>query len=268
MKVVFLSDIHMVGAPRRKRGVDVAANLRAAVAEINTHHADAAFCVLSGDLADRGAPAEYDRLNDILAELTLPLCPIPGNHDRHDGFRRAFPDCPRAADGAVLYERDTPAGVFLFLDSLDDDEPLAGRLGAARRAWLQERLAVHAGADLYLVIHHPPFFTHQPVFADNGLIDGAALGALLAGRAGIRHMFIGHMHRPIHGVWQQIPWSVTPSLYRQFPACLRPGQSYRDTAPLPPLYGVAFLTDGDVTVHIEELAVHSAITAGSVSPGR
>ena len=46
--------------------------------------------VITGDLVDKGDPAEYDHLRSLLAPLAMPYFVIPGNHDAREELRAAF----------------------------------------------------------------------------------------------------------------------------------------------------------------------------------
>ena len=67
-KIVWISDLHLTvggtvsGAPCR-------ANLDRIIQQINRHHADAACCIATGDLTDKGDAEEYGALTEALAEL-------------------------------------------------------------------------------------------------------------------------------------------------------------------------------------------------------
>ena len=57
------------------------ANTAKAVEVINNLQPQPAFVLYGGDLTDRGAPANAERLAAICASLLAPLYPVPGNHD-------------------------------------------------------------------------------------------------------------------------------------------------------------------------------------------
>src|SRR5207237_4335102 len=96
MIVAQLSDPHIVmpgGSPRTPAGfgpVDTAGFLARAVAAINRLDPLPDVTVLTGDLVDRVAPAEYDHLRRLLAPLRMPVFVIPGNHDAREPLRAAF----------------------------------------------------------------------------------------------------------------------------------------------------------------------------------
>ena len=43
--------------------------------------------LVSGDLAEHGTAAEYERVRELLAPLPMPVHVLPGNHDDRDVMR-------------------------------------------------------------------------------------------------------------------------------------------------------------------------------------
>lgn len=142
MKIVQLSDLHLTGGDALLFGTNPQAQLRAVVDSLLRDHHDAAFCLLSGDLADAGGDAAYQALAEITARLPMPVYPLVGNHDDRGALRRAFPTAPCDESGFVQAAIDTRHGRFLLLDTLDPGNP-AGLYCARRRAWLRRQLAWH-----------------------------------------------------------------------------------------------------------------------------
>ena len=116
MKLIQLSDFHFVPPGIRLLGLDPRARLEAAIADINRHHGDAELCLLTGDLADHGAPEAYDALRETLAALQLPWRLTIGNHDNRAAFLRAFPEAPHDENGFIQSVVSTDAGPVILLD--------------------------------------------------------------------------------------------------------------------------------------------------------
>jgi len=80
--------------------------------------------------------------------------------------------------------------------------------------------------------------------------DALAFGALLRGYDHIRHLFFGHIHRPISGSWHGIPFSTLPATAHQS------GLDFLTETDLftheAPGYGVVLITPEQVTVHISD----------------
>jgi Icc protein len=115
MKFLVLSDTHVVPPGETAKSLDTGERLRRAIADINTRHADAAFCVLSGDLVDHGQREAYVYLREILTTLKVPWRLMIGNHDDRTTFRQVFSDVPVDAEGFVQSVLDTAAGRMIFL---------------------------------------------------------------------------------------------------------------------------------------------------------
>ncbi len=210
MKIVQLSDLHLTAGGEPLFGSSPRERLELAIDSILQSHADADFCLLTGDLADAGSDAAYAALADALRRLPMPAHLLPGNHDSRAALRRQFPQLP--ADGDFMQAAiDTPAGRFLLLDTVEAGAPW-GSYCAERQEWLARQLAAAGDLPLYVAIHHPPLALGIPSMDQFALRDAEAFWAVIAPyRAHIRHLFFGHLHRPIGGSWRGIPFSCISS---------------------------------------------------------
>ena len=170
-----------------------------------------------------------------------------GNHDRRAAFYEVFPDAPRDDNGFVQFQLETEAGRFICLDTLDEGRP-EGLYCEQRRQWLSQRLR-EAGSDpVYLFMHHPPFDIGIPCLDNIKLDDIESFADLLQESAGIRHLFFGHVHRPVSGSWRGIPFSALPGTNHQVAA------DFVTVTPVvyelgPSAYGVVNLDDGQTIVN-------------------
>lgn len=210
-----LTDPHLPPPGGTVFGLDTAPRLAAAIADIAGRHgpgsaAPAAFAVVTGDLVRDGEPAAYARLRVMLAGLPCPAHLLLGNHDSRAAFRAAFPEAPVDPHGFVQAAFPSPAGLCLLLDTHEPGRA-EGRLCPQRLGWLAERLAeggAAGGSPVLLFLHHPPLPVGIPAMDAIGLLEAEALWEVLAPhRARIRHLFHGHLHRPIAGSWRGIPLS-------------------------------------------------------------
>ncbi|NJD25909.1 MAG: phosphodiesterase [Betaproteobacteria bacterium] len=247
MKVVQLSDLHLTRDGDLLYGRSPRARLTQAIDRILADDADASLCLLTGDLADAGSDNAYTDLRAALARLPMPCHLLPGNHDDRAALRRAFPALPDDGNGFVQQALATPAGRFLLLDTLRDGKPW-GLLCPARLAWLAAELAAGGDQPLFITMHHPPFAAGLPAM-DRFMLRGvdAFWEVIAPHRARIRHLFIGHLHRPIGGSWRGIPFSCVASPNHQ--VALDTASSGDDVPGCaePAGYGV-ILIDGDTIV--------------------
>ena len=263
MKLIQVSDLHFTPPGTLLLGLDPRARLEAAIADINQRHGDAALCLFTGDLADRGAPEAYDALRETLAALQVPYRMTIGNHDDRDAFLRAFPEAPRDENGFVQSVVSTDAGHMVMLDTHQPGQG-SGSFCAKRRAWLKARLeaAAGAGAPVYLFMHHPPLDIGIPSLDRIGLVDKQGFAEAISGAAGIRHIFFGHVHRPVSGSWRGIPYAALCSLVHQVPL------DFVTERPVPydhapPAYNVILLDGEDTVVHH-----HAFLDTSRLPPGQ
>jgi len=252
MKFIHLTDTHLVEPGARLYGLDPRARLDAAITSINAEHGDAVCCMVTGDLAHWGAPAAYRALRESLANLAMPVHLLIGNHDNRAAFRAVVPETPVDAGGFVQFAFDTPQGRFVCLDT---NEPGVswGVFCARRAAWLDAQLQATAGP-VFLFMHHPPFPVGIPSMDRISLRDCVPFSeALLPCRARIRHLFFGHLHRPVAGSWSGIPVSTVRGTSHQ--VALR--MKEHDKVPgshEPPGYAVVLADDTRVVVHMHDYA--------------
>ena len=256
MKFIHLSDLHLVAPGKLLHGLDPVQELERCVASIRAHHADAALCVVTGDLTHDGEPAAYDAVRRCLARLPMPVHLMIGNHDDRAAFRAAFPRAPVDSAGFVQQAFGTDAGRFVLLDT-HEPRRADGALCRRRLDWLDAELRVDLAAPLLLFLHHPPFCVGLQRMDRIRLWDrGPLLDTLRPYLPRVRHLFIGHLHRTIAGSWHGIPFSGVRGTSHQIALDF----DTADVAPVSfeaPGYGVVALSPEAVVVHFEELAAHA-----------
>jgi len=257
MKILQVTDLHITRPGFGLYGLDPRARLAAAVADINASHGDAALCLFTGDLTDNGASEAFASLREVLADLSVPYRLLLGNHDHRQNFLSVFPETPCDPDGFVQ-DRLTLGAVELLL--LDTHEPRqgAGTYCAKRCAWLRDNLAACGERPVYIFMHHPPFDVGLPCMDRIKLADDQAFKEVVVAAGNVRHIFFGHLHRPVSGSWQGIPFSGVRSTVHQVPFDLQ----VRDEVPYSgaaPQYAVIFLEEMQTTVHLHDYLTEVAL---------
>jgi 3',5'-cyclic-AMP phosphodiesterase len=248
MKFIHISDLHILPRPQTIRGIDVCARLDAAVASITANFADAELVMVTGDMTDSGDAESYAEARRILDRLPMPWHTLMGNHDgRASHARTVLPHLPWQADGSLQYALETPAGRFIALDSSISGKD-SGRLTPARLTWLRDQLnsARAVGTDVYLFMHHVPFDISIDWLDEIKFENGDELWDVLKDFDNIRHMFMGHIHRPTHGSWHGIPYSTVYSTSHQVALQFGREQLHIEENPS---YAVVLIKDHHVLVH-------------------
>ena len=251
LKRVHISDIHIDAEPIL--GLDPLASFEACLAHVEEFQADADRVVITGDLAHRGREESYERLKARLAASPLKGERAPrlliGNHDDREIFLRAVPEARRDANGYVQWTEETPAGLFVYMDTMQPGTH-AGRYGADRRDWLEGVLADAAGRPAWLFMHHNPLAVHVANADAIGIAEEAELRALLSRfRGTVRHIFFGHCHFTLSGAVDGIPFSAPRSTNHACWPDFSGIASRMGHGDLSPNYNVCFLAENGVVVH-------------------
>ena len=254
LKLVVLSDLHLLTEGALSKSLDTAERLRIGVESINALHADADCVILAGDLADLGEAEAYHRLNDILKDLTVPHHLVLGNHDHRDVFLSVNAGHPVDANGFVQQALDLKGHRVLLLDSTMPGEH-GGFFCQARRDWLAAQLDAAAGMPVIVVIHHHANIMHTNV--DRIRLDEPdAFVEVLKTHPDIRQVIAGHVHLTTSGTYKGLPfttlsgghYSVTPHFEGT------PGEQKRLDAPAD--YAIVLSDETSTLVHF-----HSYIDA-------
>ena len=209
MKLIHITDTHLVIPGAKLYGLDPRARLDAAIADINRHHSDADLMVVTGDLTHFGEPAAYESFKACLAATTIPHVVLLGNHDRRAACLASLAAAPRDEAGFVQGYRDVPDGRLIFLDTLDERSH-AGQMCARRLGWMETTLkGTPQDRPLFIFMHHPPFKVGIKAMDDIALAEHVRFAEITEPyRARICHLFFGHVHRPISGSWRGVPFST------------------------------------------------------------
>lgn len=199
MLVAQITDCH-VGAPGELVAdrVDAAAALRQVVARINALPAPPALVVATGDLVDDERADQYDRFQEIVDELTVPLLPVPGNHDDRRELRRRFPDVLPEGGPDDPIDHVVDLG-HLRIVCLDTQVPgrVGGAITASQVAWLDGILAAAPDRPTIVFQHHPPFETGIGFMDREAFVGGDAYAEMLVRHRHVELVSCGHLHRTI-----------------------------------------------------------------------
>lgn len=255
-KFIQITDFHLVPPGEKLFGLTPSERVSRCMEDIARWHADADFCVISGDLTNAGDASAYAWLAKKLAAFPLRTFIIPGNHDERCALMRAFPHIGRDAKGFIQYTHETQDGVFLFLDTLKG--PVSeGEYCVERRAWLKGQLERLRDRPVWIFMHHPPFDVGIPYMDRIKLEEPEAFAEILSGHGDIRHIFFGHIHRAAYINWRGIPCTSLPGTSHQIPL----NRESIGGAPYsvePAMYGVVTLENGHMTQHFEACLDRSA----------
>jgi 3',5'-cyclic AMP phosphodiesterase CpdA len=183
------------------------------------------FVVFTGDLAQRGRPAEYARFRETIAPLRVPYLVLPGNHDEREAFRAAFADLGvLPASGPLCYVDERFPLRLVALDSTDPGRA-GGSVDAGRLAWLERTLAADRRPTL-LMLHHAPFLAGIVPLDSFPFAGAAALRELVERNPQVVRIICGHLHCTRTRRWGATTVESCPSTSDQFVPCAGPGTGF------------------------------------------
>ena len=205
--IAHLSDPHLLGAPdgRLAGRIDTAEQLRRALERVEGCGEPIDALVISGDLADSGEPAAYERLlalvSPVVDRLGCALVLTGGNHDE----RLPLATVLFGVDDDAPQDRVTTIRGLRII-TLDSAVPgyHHGGFSDAQYAWLTTELATPAPHGTVLVIHHAPITYRSPVMQLLDFDDVERLRDTIEG-TDVRVVLSGHLHVTSFGMLGTVP---------------------------------------------------------------
>ncbi|MFJ4655856.1 metallophosphoesterase [Nocardia sp. NPDC088792] len=207
--IAHVSDLHLDTGPRATRRAE-------RVLDYLRDMADRLDVVLvTGDIADHGAAAEYDQAQALL-KLPCRVLVLPGNHDIRSAFRVGLLDESAAEDELNRVVR-TPGAVFMLCDSTipgRDD----GMLSDRTLTWLDAALAAETdGRPVFVCFHHPPAELHTPFVDRVRQFGEQRLAELLPRHPQVVAVLCGHAHVAATTTFAGLPLCVGPGVASTVP---------------------------------------------------
>jgi len=247
LRFVQISDSH-IGFDK-PANTDVTATLRSAVARIIAEPEPPAFVLHTGDLTHLSKPAEFDTLQQVLSELSVPVFYVPGEHDvLEDEGKSYLQRFGKGTQGAGWYSFDHSGVHFIGLVNVVDLKAGGlGTLGTEQLEWLEKDVAQIAGSTPIVVFAHIPLWSVYPEWGWGTDDSERALSYLK--RFGSVSVLNGHIHQ----VMQKVEGHVTfhTAMSTAFPqpapgAAMSPGPMRVDADRLRKVLGLATMSFHDV----------------------
>lgn len=186
--------------------------LAAAIDTVLAAGVELAAVLLTGDIADHGAPAEYAPVPKLLDRCTAPVIVIAGNHDDRGAMRTGL-----ALNGGAddpIQSVAALAGVRIVACDTVIPGATAGDLDVD---WLAARLAEDRQTPTLVVMHHAPLDIASVEMDAIGLprTTRERLAGVLAGAPNVAGVLCGHVHRTISGRLGCTPVFAAPSCTAQ-----------------------------------------------------
>ena len=198
LRFVQISDSH-IGFDK-PANTDVTATLRAAIAKIKAAPEQPSFILHTGDLTHLSKPSEFDTLQQVLAELSLPVFYVPGEHDvLEDDGKSYLQRFGKGTQGAGWYSFDQGGVHFIGLVNVVNLKAGGlGTLGAEQLEWLEKDVKRLTSSTPIVVFAHIPLWSVYPEWGWG--TDDSARALSYLKRFGSVSVLNGHIHQVMHKV--------------------------------------------------------------------
>jgi Icc protein len=228
---------------------DVTATLRAAIAKIKAAPEQPSFVLHTGDLTHLSKPAEFDTLQQVLGELSMPVFYVPGEHDvLEDDGKSYLQRFGKGTQGAGWHSFDQGGIHFIGLVNVVNLKAGGlGSLGAAQLEWLEQDVKRLKSSTPIVVFAHIPLWSVYPEWGW-GTDDSERALAYLK-RFGSVSVLNGHIHQVMQKVEGHVSFHTAMSTAFPQPApgsAPSPGPMKVEAARLKKVLGLSRMSFHDI----------------------
>jgi Icc protein len=221
---VQISDSH-IGFDK-PANTDVTATLREVVAKIKAAPEQPSFVLHTGDLTHLSKPSEFDTLQQVLSELSVPVFYVPGEHDvLEDDGASYLARFGKGTRGAGWHSFDQNGVHFVGLVNVVNLKAGGlGTLGGEQLEWLKKDVAHLTSSTPIVVFAHIPLWSVYPEWGWG--TDDSARALSYLKRFGSVSVLNGHIHQVMRKVEGHVTFHTAMSTAFPQPApgtALSPG---------------------------------------------
>jgi Icc protein len=167
--------------------------------------------LVTGDIAEDGESATYERFRGQMASLDLPVLCLPGNHEDRGAMTRILAEPPLQLCGT----RRFPGWRIILLDThlIGSDE---GFLSADELLRLEQELVAAIDEHVLVCLHHQPLPVGSPWLDAYGVVNADAFLSRIDAQGNVRAVLFGHVHQASEQLYKGIRVMSTPSTCAQF----------------------------------------------------
>ncbi len=267
LKLIVMSDIHLLPKGEVKRGLDTAPRFEKAIQSANTLHEDADLCVFAGDITEKSDVGAYALFDEIRSANDLEQRVMLGNHDDRNVYLQHAQN-PMLDENNFVQGYDDIKGHRILM--LDSSEPGVLRSGLCekRLLWTAERLAEAKalGLKVIILIHHNPCALQMPVDTYRLAEPEKLLKVLHESGADIIQILAGHCHISTAGSWGGYPCATIAGNQHSVEPFLRGRTGQQECYEAPAHYAV-IMSDGlNCAVHFQSYVNESTVMDPKLFP--
>ena len=261
-----ISDSHI--GFNKEANKDVTATLREAVAKIKAAAEQPSFVLHTGDLTHLSKPEEFDTLQQVLTDLSLPVFYVPGEHDvLNDDGKSYLARFGKNTQGAGWYSFNQGGVHFIGLVNVVNLKAGGlGTLGDEQLEWLERDVKGLSSSTPIVVFAHIPLWSVYPEWGWG--TDDSARALSYLKRFGSVSVLNGHIHQVMQKVEGNVTFHTAMSTAFPQPApgsAPSPGPMKVEADRLKKILGLARMSFHDVNhpIAITDLALEDDMKSGA-----
>src|ERR1051326_8732265 len=269
LRFVQISDSH-IGFDK-PANTDVTATWRTAMAKFQAAPEAPSFVLHTGDLSHLSRPSEFDTLEQVLGELSMPVFYVPGEHDvLEDDGKSYLQRFGKGTRGAGWYSFDQAGVHFIGLVNVVNLKAGGlGTLGAEQLEWLEKDVKRLSSSTPIVVFTHIALWSVYPEWGW-GTDDSAGALSYLK-RFGSVSVLNGHIHQVMHKLEGNVSFHTAMSTAFPQPepgSAPSPGPMKVEAERLKKVLGLARISFHDVNhpIAITDVPLEEDMKAAAAGP--
>lgn len=267
LKLVVMSDIHLLPKGEIIRGLDTAPRFKCAIESVNEFHSDADLVVFAGDITEKADMDAYTVFDEIRANCKLPQRVMLGNHDDRNVYLDHAKN-PMLDNNRFVQGYDDIKGHRIIM--LDTSQPGVLRSGLCKQrlAWTAKCLNDAKAQDLkvILLLHHNPCALQMPVDTYRLAEPEKLLKVLHESEANIIQILAGHCHITSAGSWGGYPCATISGNQHSVEPFLRGRTGQQACYEAPGQFAVLVSDTINCALHFQNYVNQSTIMAPELFP--
>lgn len=200
--LIQITDPHLSADPQADLlGLNTDNALRGVIEYIKKQEPYIDVLLATGDIAQDGSTAAYQRFLQHVAGVDAPMRGLPGNHDNQENFLAVL-------GGHANPVIDIGRWRIVMLDSSIPDSN-AGHLAPDQLELLQTAATQAHGRHVLVAVHHNPVLMQCAWLDDMTIDNAAALFHCLEGLTNVQCLLWGHVHQEYDEVYRYRSGAMT-----------------------------------------------------------
>jgi Icc protein len=243
IRLVQFTDTHIFADTHdRFDGTDTADTFKRLIEYAKTQDWPPHLALVTGDLVHDPVVEAYKRFHQLVDEMHIPVCCLPGNHDDPDIMEKHL-----NTDEISTAKQITAGNWLILLLNSHLSGTHGGHLHDDELAWLDSILIKHPEQHVLICLHHHPVSIDSPWMDAMSLDNPDDFFAVLDRYNHVKGILWGHIHQEFVSMRNGVALYGTPSTCIQF---IPHTNEFRRDELSPACRWLELASGGDITTHV------------------